>query len=156
MERHIALMGPPGVGKSTIIRAMADRSMRVLDFEALWHLPRPSNLRILNEMGSSSSRFIIGAAGFVPLEILQASFEPWLLYLPPTSYVGRRKRRDQRDPDKAGQKEYDISQWLWIGIAILFSMLGLLFLNWFPICVDTIVARSSHQTRSSLRVPSLI
>jgi hypothetical protein len=63
-------------------------------------------------MGSSSSRFIIGAAGFVPLEILQASFEPWLLYLPPTSYVGRRKRRDQRDPDKAGQKEYDISQWL--------------------------------------------
>ena len=136
MEKKLMLLGPPGSGKSTIIRASLEQSMRAVDFEALWHIDGDDELSpgglgkrrdILSLLGSGEGRLLVGGAGFQPDDAASSGFETALLFLQEQAYRGRRLRRDTRDPDKAGQAEHSMADWFdkWHGDFVLDASLRL-------------------------------
>lgn len=93
-DRTIVFFGPPGVGKSTLVRAAGRLGH---DLEASW--PTPPDLDALMTYRR------VGAAGHHPDVFPPDRFIRVLLLPPRSIYDTRRAQRDLEQPDKAGQDD---------------------------------------------------
>jgi len=97
MKRRIAIFGPPGVGKSTLIKLAIKRGIKAFDFE---DLPEEEVKEIFKEV--SADIVLYGAAGLQPYDFPQ-DVELVLVLPPKTVYLKRVKERDIANPAKADQ-----------------------------------------------------
>jgi hypothetical protein len=96
-DRPIVFFGPPGVGKSTLVKAAGDLGY---DLESTW--PAPPDLDALMAFRR------VGAAGHPPDAFPADRFIRVLLLPPRSVYDPRREARDAVQPEKANQDDvYD-------------------------------------------------
>jgi len=94
----IALFGPPGIGKSTLIKQLGG-----YDAEDNWPNYDKAKLR--------SSQYV-GTAGLQVEDPILNGYLKVLLYLPQSEYDSRRKTRDANQTEKANQAHHKISDWM--------------------------------------------
>jgi DNA polymerase III delta prime subunit len=104
MHNNLIIFGPPGIGKSTLIRFLKDNGVPAFDLEWLPDL----NARM--EFIRTHSGFILGGADVNPKEPIKHSFK-LLLTMPQHLYDERRAARDQDDISKASQRQHLMSDW---------------------------------------------
>lgn len=105
MKRRIAIFGPPGVGKSTLIKLAIKRGIKTFDFE---DFSEEEVLKRAKEIFKKVSGGIVlyGAAGLQPYDFPQ-DVELVLVLPPKTVYLERVKERDTVNPAKAGQNHLE-------------------------------------------------
>jgi uridine kinase len=118
--RNVILFGPPGIGKTTIIKRLAADYCNVgaIDLEDYWG--KPATVRDIVELlrlydrllmrGVSLKPFIVGAAGVDPKPGNPPGLKV-LLTLPQDVYERRRQTRDMAVLEKREQPPHLISNW---------------------------------------------
>jgi energy-coupling factor transporter ATP-binding protein EcfA2 len=101
---NLILFGPPGIGKSTIIRHLAKAGVPAVDLEELGSLP------LRNAFIKKHRGYIIGGADVFPKQPIAHSFK-CLLYGDQLAYDARRMARDAQQPSKANQSKHSIMTW---------------------------------------------
>lgn len=101
----IALFGPPGIGKSTIVKQLISLNYNCYDCEIDW--PKSSELTFELEQYQ-----LIGTAGLQFNDPRLDNFYKILLYLPQDLYEKRRMIRDDMYPEKASQNAHIIDDWI--------------------------------------------
>lgn len=107
MEKKIMLFGPPGIGKSTIIKKLSENDaidQIALDLESV---PKEQRSRAL-DMGFQ----IFGSADLNPSNTPRKDLVWVALVMPQSDYEKRRAMRDLDRPGKASQPEMRVEQFL--------------------------------------------
>lgn len=102
-DKNVILFGPPGIGKSTIIKELIAKGYPAIDLEEVW----PNEYRF--ELPHKLHHTIIGAADLDPKKY--KDHIKILLYLPQSEYERRRAIRDKAQPGKGSQKPHNIEDW---------------------------------------------
>jgi adenylate kinase family enzyme len=102
---RIALFGPPGIGKSTLINFLAGLGFNAFDLERIQSNYRRSAIAILDN-------FYIAAADVPPADDAWTDTIKVLLDMPQEAYDARRAGRDHWHPEKATQSHHNIDDWL--------------------------------------------
>lgn len=106
---NISIHGPPGIGKSTIIRWYdAKSNIRSQDLESIWHLSERDIIHFLTHFKYD----IIGAAGMSPIIMQNMGYIPVLLLAPQKQYEDRRLLRDANNKSKASQPAHLLQEWV--------------------------------------------
>lgn len=120
MTQNLILFGPPGIGKSTIIRSLQNPRYGVvaLDIEIVWNnKPLKGQARTLMSLYTQVQDtfglepMIVGGAG-LDISILYPGFKKVLLFLRQSEYEERRNARNLERPEFAKQGEHLIDNWL--------------------------------------------
>jgi adenylate kinase family enzyme len=112
MRRIIALFGPPGVGKSTLVKLAQNNGIKSYDLEE--EVDDLENRKSkLNQIlqSETSNLIIIGSADLGPKDYPKG-VETILLLPPKNIYLRRSRIRDEKHTNKRGQKTemmYDLS-----------------------------------------------
>ena len=100
--------GPPGSGKSSLIKKLQEIHGSALDLEEIWSLrSRHMYLHYFESMGVT----FLGAAGFQPQDFGKNVVKV-LLHVPQQEYEARRAERDAVMPEKASQPKHQIEDWV--------------------------------------------
>lgn len=102
-SKNIILFGPPGIGKSTIIKELIAKGYPAIDLEEVW----PDEIRF--KLPQYLHHTVIGAADLDPKKY--KDHIKILLYLPQKEYEQRRAIRDKAQPGKGSQKPHNIEDW---------------------------------------------
>lgn len=108
---QIALFGPPGIGKSTIIRKLRNRMIKAFDFETVGSTKQERIDAFSNSVSSNIIFNVIGAADLDP-DLVSKHYACYLLTLAEKDYESRRKKRDLEKPFKKEQPEHSIHEWI--------------------------------------------
>lgn len=103
-RNNIILFGPPGIGKSTILKKLSSLGYPTLDLEDVY----PNKIRF--ELPKYVHHVFIGAADLDP-KMKYPNGSKVLLTLDQTAYEARRDNRDKHVPGKASQRHHLISDW---------------------------------------------
>ena len=106
----LAIYGPPGVGKSTLINWLVDLGIQALDLECYWH-DQAMIKKLLNEMRVYGDSIVVAMAGVHPTVVLPG-FNKVLLYMRQSEYDERRAIRDATQIEKASQAHHIMTDWL--------------------------------------------
>lgn len=123
--RNIVLFGPPGIGKSTIIKRLrADYcNLEAIDLEDWW-ADKPKIHRIIDVL-RLYDRLLMEGVGFKPAIVGAAGVDPKpgnppglkvLLTLPQDVYEQRRAARDVAVVEKREQPPHLLSNWMRITV----------------------------------------
>lgn len=101
MKKRKAIFGPPGVGKSTLVKLALKKGIKARDFESL---PEDKRLELAYEIFKNEINGIVlyNAANLQP-EDLPADIEAILLLPPEKVYIERLHQRDKLQPGKSNQ-----------------------------------------------------
>jgi hypothetical protein len=101
---NFILFGPPGIGKSTIIRHLVKAGVPAFDLEDL------PDLQSRYSFIKQHKGFILGGADVFPKEPIGHSFK-CLLYGDQIAYDSRRAARDLQQPGKSMQSKHSMMTW---------------------------------------------
>lgn len=106
---ELGLYGPPGIGKSTLVKELRKRGLFAFDMEEFWS--KQSVVKEITHVISilPDSHCVLGTAGIDPSKAV-----PWkkvLLWLPQDEYEARRSQRDITMPEKASQAAHSMEEW---------------------------------------------
>lgn len=104
-RNNIILFGPPGIGKSTILKKLSSLGYPTLDLEDVY----PDKLRF--KLPNYLHHTFIGAADLDP-KLHYSHGTKILLTLEQSAYEARRDNRDKHVPGKSNQSHHLISDWL--------------------------------------------
>lgn len=100
-KKRIAIFGPPGVGKSTLIKFAKNKGILAFDFENFSNEGRLSRARGIFKK-TEKRQALFGAADLQPKDF--PSDVKLVLILPPKNiYLERLRERDEMSPHKKGQ-----------------------------------------------------
>lgn len=108
MSRFVLLIGPPGAGKSTIIKLAKQRGLNAVDLEdfgrgASGHESRKQAAEKLIVAAKDEDSIIVGMADIDPIIFPSDSIR--IMLLPSfETYKRRPQERDARSPHKSGQE----------------------------------------------------
>jgi hypothetical protein len=116
---NLFLFGPPGIGKSTVIRSLCDsKEIWPIDLEEYWN-DQDTVRRIITAIetlsktggcGTKRHAFVVGGAGLDPTHSYPGA--KVLLDLPTQSeYERRRLIRDRARPEFAKQAAHELNHW---------------------------------------------
>lgn len=113
MKKVIALFGPPGVGKSTLIKLATEKGISAYDLEGEANTLEDRKKALKEILDKKTADLvIIGSADLGPKDY--PNYVETILLLPPKDhYMQRVKKRDELAPVKQGQtpeKIYDLSK----------------------------------------------
>lgn len=107
-HRKLALFGPPGIGKSTIVNYLHTTGVKALDLEVMWHIGEQKIIDFL----IANPYDIVGAAGFQPGQLAELGYLPVLLITQERIYKDRRRYRDYKNRAKASQPQHKLADWM--------------------------------------------
>jgi hypothetical protein len=107
---ELGLYGPPGIGKSTLVKELRKRGLFAFDLEEFWS--KQATIKEITHVISilPDSHCVLGTAGVDPTKVV-----PWkkvLLWLPQDEYEQRRRERDIKVPGKGVQQAHIMEDWM--------------------------------------------
>lgn len=119
--RPLALIGPPGIGKSTIV-ARFKTVTRTLDLEEFYDQSTDYDGSIISPRYQYETRCdealvregptLVGAGAYPGQRLRMLGFRVALLHMPQNGYEERRSARDRLNPEKRGQRKHRVMDWI--------------------------------------------
>jgi GTPase SAR1 family protein len=100
----LALFGPPGIGKSTLIEQLRTSGFSAYDAENDY-----PNTGV--QLSNAMKHRVVGAAQLQPDDLQDRGFATCLLILPEDEYRSRVDERNRQYPEKANQDEHQMAKW---------------------------------------------
>jgi guanylate kinase len=101
----VALFGPPGVGKSDLIRLAQESDIEAYDIETFGHSYEERKAGLIKVLGQVRGPYVLFGAADMKIKDFPVGTKTILLLPPILEYKNRVEQRDKEYPHKAGQDD---------------------------------------------------